>query len=240
MMETLVIDKERTKMIAHRGLSGLEAENTAASFIAAGNKTYYGIECDIHKTKDNEYVVIHDDNTKRVSNINKVIKDCAYDELKELNLFELDQKITKSYLKIPTLREYLEICIKYKKVCVIEFKNLFNKHDISEVLSIVQSYKYLDRCIFISFYVENLIAARLINQTIKLQYLVTKVEEDTIDICKKYHFDIDIEHTSLTRELLLEIQKNNILVNAWTIDNPIVALMLIGWGIDYITTNILE
>ena len=33
-----------TKMIAHRGASCLECENTAAAFIAAGNRSYWGME----------------------------------------------------------------------------------------------------------------------------------------------------------------------------------------------------
>ena len=54
-------------MIAHRGLSGLERENTYPAFIAAGNRSYFGIETDIHKTADGEFVVIHDETTERVS-----------------------------------------------------------------------------------------------------------------------------------------------------------------------------
>ena len=33
-----------TKMVAHRGLSGIETENTAAAFVAAGNRGYWGSE----------------------------------------------------------------------------------------------------------------------------------------------------------------------------------------------------
>ena len=62
-MDTLKIAKENVKMIAHRGLSGLEKENTIAAFIAAGNRTYYGTECDIHLTKDNVFVVCHDESS---------------------------------------------------------------------------------------------------------------------------------------------------------------------------------
>ena len=33
-------EKGKTLMVAHRGVSGLECENTAAAFIAAGNRTH--------------------------------------------------------------------------------------------------------------------------------------------------------------------------------------------------------
>ncbi len=63
-METLKIDKQNTKMIAHRGLSGLEQENTVLAFIAAGNRSYFGIETDVRITKDKKFILCHDDNLK--------------------------------------------------------------------------------------------------------------------------------------------------------------------------------
>ena len=65
-MNTVKIEKQNTRLIAHRGVSGIERENTAAAFVAAGNRGYYGIETDVHVTKDGKYIIIHDDDTKRV------------------------------------------------------------------------------------------------------------------------------------------------------------------------------
>ena len=67
-MDTVKISHGNTKMIAHRGLSGIEQENTNAAFVAAGNRSYYGIETDVHRTADGQYVIIHDDTTARVTN----------------------------------------------------------------------------------------------------------------------------------------------------------------------------
>lgn len=67
-MDTVKINHGNTKMIAHRGLSGIEQENTNAAFVAAGNRSYYGIETDVHRTADGQYVIIHDDTTARVTN----------------------------------------------------------------------------------------------------------------------------------------------------------------------------
>ena len=59
-MNTIKFDKKDTRVIAHRGLSGLEKENTNSAFVAAGNRSYYGIETDIHRTKDGHFVINHD------------------------------------------------------------------------------------------------------------------------------------------------------------------------------------
>ena len=64
-------EKGNVKMIAHRGLSGLERENTNAAFVAAGQRSYYGIETDVHVTADEKYIIIHENLGTRIKlNIN--------------------------------------------------------------------------------------------------------------------------------------------------------------------------
>jgi hypothetical protein len=52
---TIKFEKRNTLVVAHRGLSGIERENTNSAFVAAGNRSYYGIETDIHKTADGRF-----------------------------------------------------------------------------------------------------------------------------------------------------------------------------------------
>lgn len=239
-MNTIKIKKDKTKMIAHRGLSGLEKENTLAAFIAAGNKSYYGMECDIHKTKDGEYVVIHDYDTKRVATVEKIIKDQTYDELKEVFLNDIIDGFPKPHLIIPRLEDYIDISIKYEKVCIIEFKGLFSEADIKEVFSIIEAKNYLNNCVFISFTLENLLIIRNFSKKIKLQYLTSKYDNEILNILINNKLDLDINYNTLTKEIVDELKANDILINVWTVDNPIVATMLVNWGVDYITSNILE
>ena len=63
-----------TRFIAHRGLSGRVRENTCAAFVAAGNRSYYGIETDIHRTGDGKFVLIHDSETVRVAGENLTVE----------------------------------------------------------------------------------------------------------------------------------------------------------------------
>ena len=58
-MDTVKINVSdlETKIIAHRGLSGIETENSIAAFIAAANRSYFGIETDVHVTKDNKFII---------------------------------------------------------------------------------------------------------------------------------------------------------------------------------------
>ena len=66
-MNTTKINSKNVKMVAHRGVSGIERENTCPAFVAAGNRSYFGIETDVHVTKDGKFVIIHDETTERIS-----------------------------------------------------------------------------------------------------------------------------------------------------------------------------
>ena len=60
-MDTLKMKHNGTvRMIAHRGVCGLERENTAAAFVAAGNRSYFRIETDIHETADGKFIIPDD------------------------------------------------------------------------------------------------------------------------------------------------------------------------------------
>ena len=89
-MDTIHIDSRGVKMVAHRGVSGLEKENTASAFVAAGNRSYFGIETDVHRTLDGHFVCIHDDTTGRVAIDNLKIEESTFDTLRALLLCDKD------------------------------------------------------------------------------------------------------------------------------------------------------
>ncbi len=73
---------------------------------------------------------------------------------------DIDGKRDSIDLTIPTLMEYIEICKKYGKHCVLELKNEFKASDVYKIVSMIEKAGYLDRVIFISFALKNLIFLR--------------------------------------------------------------------------------
>jgi len=137
MKDTLHLAGSKPLMVAHRGLSGIELENTASAFVAAGNRSYYGIETDVHRTGDGQFVVIHDDNTKRVGIDNLVVEETTYETLRALRLADKDGVRGRNDLRIPSLLEYIQICKKYGKVSVLELKNHFEPADVDQIIDII-------------------------------------------------------------------------------------------------------
>lgn len=239
-MNTIKIDKKNVKMVAHRGCSGLELENTNAAFVAAGNRSYYGIETDIHKTLDGNYVIIHDDNTARVAIDRLEVESSTFDTLRSLILADKDGTKLRTDLRLPTLEEYIGINKKYEKYAVLELKNAFTEAEILEICAKIDAMGYLDHTIFISFCYDNLVYVRRKYPEQACQFLTSKYDDSLIERLKTWNLDLDIRETALTAEIVAELHANDIIVNCWTVDNAERAEELVGYGVDMITTNILE
>lgn len=241
-MDTIKINLDRVKMIAHRGLSGIERENTCPAFVAAGNRSYFGIETDVHKTADGKFVIIHNETLKEVSlgkyDLNVELSD--YREIEGIVLPDKDGSYARQDIRVPLLEEYVRICKKYEKKCVLELKNPFSEGDISKMIKEIDGLSYLDNMIFISFAFSNCLTLRKLLPEAKIQALSTNADNEYIEILIKNRFDMDILHTSVTVDVIKKMHDNGLEVNVWTCDDKEQALRLSEMGVDYITTNILE
>lgn len=243
-MDTIKFDSGDAKVIAHRGLSGLERENTSASFLSAANRSYYGIETDVHITKDGKFVVIHDETTDRVTlgkyRINVETSD--YVEIKNIVLPDLDGSFVRQDIRIPLLEEYIKICKKYDKISVIELKNHFELDDLKRMLQEIKEQDFVENAIFISFDLQNCINIR--NQLPKssVQWLLgnEKIEKSAVNIATDNMLDLDIYYKRLTPELVERLHSKGIKVGCWTCDKKSDAEKLVKYGVDFITSNVLE
>ena len=239
-MNTTRINSGSTKMIAHRGLSGLERENTNIAFVAAGNRSYFGVETDIHCTADGDLIIIHDDTTTRVSGVELVVEEQTFAALRSIKLLDTDGAGVREDLRMPSLEEYIGICKKYEKTCVLELKNPMEEAQVRQIIDRIEALGYLDEVIFISFCFENLVYVRNYRPTQRAQYLFKVFTEEVVAKMKAHRFDVDVYYKSLTEELIADLHAQGFEVNCWTVDDPAVAEQLVSWGVDYITTNILE
>lgn len=242
-MDTIKVNHGETKMVAHRGVSGLELENTAAAFIAAGNRSYYGIETDVHVTSDGKFVTIHDNTVGRVAggekNTGLNVEKSTLEEISKVKLASRYGGV-RADLVVPTLADYIEICKYYGKVCVLEIKNEFPEDALIRMAEEIKSLDYLDGTIFISFNRNNLKVLREAYPEAKMQFLCNKLTDEVLYLMKKYNFDIDINQNGVTKEVVDKVHEIGHVMNVWTVDDPERAEELVSWGVDQITTNICE
>ncbi len=241
-MNTLLLDSPKPLMIAHRGLSGIEMENTCSAFVAAGNRSYYGIETDVHVTTDGRYIVIHDDTTGRVALDDLRVEESTYETLRSLRLADRDGRRGRRDLMLPSLSEYMEICKKYEKQSVLELKNPMEPEHIEKIVQCVRDAGWLAHTTFISFSLENMLYIRRLLPDQKAQFLIEGQPdwENVKRILAENRLDLDIDYQLLTEKRVKEIHDLGREVNVWTVNSLADARRLRDYGVDYITTNIIE
>ena len=241
-MDTLRLSAPKPRMIAHRGLSGIEMENTCSAFVAAGNRSYFGIETDVHVTADGEYIIIHDDTTKRVALDALKVEESTFETLRSLRLLDKDGRRGRKDLGLPSLREYVRICKKYEKISVLELKNPMEPAHIDRIIAAIREEGWLEHTIFISFALSNMIHVREVLPGQKAQYLIEGQHDWNVilNTLKQYDLDLDIDYTILTEQMVKDVHVLGKELNVWTVNKLEDAQRLAQWGVDYITTNIIE
>lgn len=236
----LLENKGNTQMIAHRGVSGILLENSVPAFELAGHHSYYGIETDVHVTKDGKFIIVHDDDLQRIAGLNLVIEDTDYDTLRALRFKDVygDSEEEDQYL--PSLNEYLEICKKYGKQAVLELKNKMTPQEVAGIADTVQASGWFEKTTFISFAGENLVELRKIYPAADAQYLLEDVSEADFQFMVKNRLDADLYWMCVTKELVERIHNEGLKVNCWTVDDEEAARRMMDYGVDFITSNILE
>lgn len=240
-MDTIKIHHPGVRMIAHRGVSGLECENTAAAFVAAGNRSYFGIETDVHQTSDGRLIIIHDDSTGRVSEEALSVEGSTFDALRAIHLKDHHGLASRGDLVLPTLEEYLSICRKYEKTAVLELKNAMSEAAVRQVLGVLNDMRCAEQTVIISFDWNNLLHARRHAPDQRIQFL-TGDAGDAEALAKRlaeHRFGLDIGHWAYTPEAADAMHKHRVEVNGWTVDSPADAERVMALGVDYITSNIL-
>ncbi len=238
---TIKIDSKNMKMVAHQGLFGLERGNTNQAFTAACNREkYYGIETDVHRTADGKYVCIHDSNTKGVSGVDMDVESSTLEQLRSVQLMDVDGSKERYDLRIPTLQDYIKLCRRYGKVSVLELKTPFEKEHVREIVDIIRDMDHLEMTVFISFHRQDLIYLREILPDQPAQFLTGEWNDGIKAFVKEYGLDLDICWPPLTKEIFDDIKSTGKKINIWTVDDKALGEKFAEWGADYLTTNILE
>jgi glycerophosphoryl diester phosphodiesterase len=88
-------------VLGHRGYRARFPENTMLAFVEALGAGADGIECDLQKTRDGRFVIIHDSRTGRVAGSDLEIGGSTLEELRSLDFGSGE--------RIPTLEQVLQV-----------------------------------------------------------------------------------------------------------------------------------
>ena len=142
--------------LIHRGLINKNFQENTIKAFKHSFKRKYGIETDIHATKDHEFICFHDFTLNRIFKKKESVKNMQYSQIKKIS--------TQNKNPIPLLKDLLKIS-KKKYPLFIEIKPLFTKKLLKKLLK--ESSKF-SKCIFISFKHENIYNLLKIKSNIKV------------------------------------------------------------------------
>lgn len=232
--------EKEVKMIAHRGYSGVMTENTLPAFEAAGERDYYGIETDVHVTKDGKFIIVHDDNLKRIADLDIVVEETTFEELRAVRFSDLHGATEEKNLYLPTLEEYIDVCKRYNKQAILELKNTLTRELVWEIAARIENMAWLEKTTFISFSRNNLLWLRERYADAEAQYLTGECSDADVAFMIENRFGGDICYVALQERYVEALHAAGLEVNVWTVDRTEDAKRMRGLGVDYITTNILE
>ncbi|SDQ52436.1 glycerophosphodiester phosphodiesterase [Virgibacillus salinus] len=229
-----------TKIIAHRGASTLAPENTMAAFNLAYEQGAEGIETDVHLTKDNVPVLIHDEHVKRTTNSTGYIKDYTFKQLKQLDAgswFSL--KFAGS--AIISLEEFLG-WIQNKPLCLnIELKN--NKIDYKNleniVYEMVSHYQLLNHTTLSTFNPTSIERLKRFNGNIGVALLTSKRRKNLVSYTKDLGANaIHIKYRLLNQLFIDKCHQEQMAVRVYTINKPAHMSRSFQLGCDGIFTDV--
>jgi len=133
-----------THLIIHRGIINKQyKENLLISFKESFKKGY-GIETDIHATKDHEFICFHDFTLNRIFKKKRSVKNMKYSQIKKIS--------SQNKKTIPLLKDLLKTS-KNKYSLFIEIKPTLSKKLLQKLLKETSKFS---KCVFISFKHKNI------------------------------------------------------------------------------------
>jgi glycerophosphoryl diester phosphodiesterase len=225
--------------IAHRGASYLAPENTVASAKLAWELGADAVEVDVHLSKDNRVMVIHDRDTKRTCTGKKNL---TVEKTPSVVLRDLDAGSWKGEAfkgeKLPFLSEIIET-IPAGKTLVVEIKAGGDKM-IPALRRCVDNSGKTDQIVFISFDWKTIVKTHEEfpgNKCYWLSSVKPGLNKKIEQISELGLTGINLKHSIIDEDVVNAAKALNLEVLTWTVDDPIEAKRLTDIGVSGITTN---
>ena len=233
-------------IVAHRGASATEAENTFAAFEGAIRAGAEAMEFDIRMTLDGHAVVMHDADVSRTTDGSGQIRSMTLVEVKQLRIRTSDGGTT----EVPTLDETLEL-LSGRAFVDIEIKNIPGQPDfdadgepgVEAALAALQRIGFSGGVLLTSFNPFSLARSRILAPDVPTGLLI----QPDVDVLAALGFAHAEGHPWLlpcTENTLAagepfcaEAHGYGMRIGAWLTDDPAEAAALFSVGVDAVATN---
>lgn len=234
--ETTSAPAQAPLLIAHRGASAVAPENTIAAFEIALEQGANGLDIDVQLSADGHPVVIQDTTLERTTDGSGPVQALTLRELKRLDaggwrgsrfrgqrvqglgeVFERFRERARFWLRVDGSGRYPGI--------------------EERVVSLLEIYELLDRCLVQSPQLDTLTEIRRLNPAISVGLLVSGAPLNPFPSAPGSIQAVCPAAALLAAATVATIRAAGLACYAWTVDEPALASRLAAWGVDGIATS---
>jgi len=224
--------------VAHRGASAHYPENTLLAFRRAIEQGVDALEIDVHRTSDDELVIIHDSTVDRTTNGTGNVYDHTLNEIRQLDAGQGET--------IPLLSEAIELARDAPIRLCVEIKGATEMEGLSIaelVVRVLEAADFLDQSIITSFSSQALKRAKALRNEVSTM-LDPSPQDGSLtprQICVQALTAgancLSYDFRFLTPAIVRECQLTGLALWTWDPDEPIDIEQVIRLGVHGIMTN---
>ncbi|MFV0557649.1 MAG: glycerophosphodiester phosphodiesterase family protein [Enterococcus sp.] len=226
------------QIIAHRGSSGNRPENTLPAFAEAIRVDVDVIELDVHLSKDQQLIVMHDESVNRTTNGRGFIHEKTLAEIKKLSVVSRFREYHAT--KVPTLKEVLDLLVmrNFRGVLLIEIKtDQVSYPGIETILAReLNRQKWPFNYWYCSFNLVTLANIHTLEPRIPLALVSQSLQLELLRVVPSY-----IEGIHLNKNWLLKqppfVSQTNFSIRSWTVNTQEEAEQLLRLGVKGLITD---
>ncbi|MEU9205880.1 MULTISPECIES: glycerophosphodiester phosphodiesterase [unclassified Streptomyces] len=213
--------------IGHRGVMGVEPENTLRSFIHAEQAGMDLIELDLHLSKDGALAVMHDAEVDRTTDGKGPIADKTLSELRELDAGQGE--------RVPVFEEVLDAV---RSPLQAEIKDVAAARTLAEVM---RRRDLVDRVEVISFHDEAIAEIAQLVPGVRTALVASRWGNDVVDRAKAVGATrLVLNVRRITLELVERAHAEGLTVVGWVVNTQDHLRLARGLGLDGATTDFPE
>jgi len=190
---------KRILNIAHRGFTRHFPDNTLEAFEAAIRIPVDGIECDVHETADDHFVIFHN-------------REIDGRDISQMTLEEIDQVKLDGKYRIPTLEQTLELC-RGKTLLNIEVKRVSS---LDRFLTLVRERLQPGEVVFSSFNRDIVIELARLAPEIRRGILSAFEIKEPVELARSANSDMLVARfPSVNTGLVRQVRDANLMLFVW-------------------------
>ncbi len=215
-------------VVGHRGAAGVLPENTLKGFRYAIELGVDFVECDVHLTRDEQLVVMHDPTVDRTTNGSGAIRELIFDEVRALDAGEGE--------RVPTLDEVLAIVQESGRVGLLcELKGAGTE---AASVAAVRARGMKANVTFTSFELSRLERVRALGSELLVGPILPNPSEADLDQAVALGArGVGVQYKNLCLRIIEQARARGLEIRAWNPDTLVEQQAMIALGAQGIGTN---